>query len=400
MSSDASGLSSAQPPESFEEFLNTSRIGYIYAAPDGKILRVNARIASWLDVRPHALVGTRISDHLPISGKVYFETHLLPLLRMQGYFDEVALELAPADAPRIPVIVSGVERSDDTGTPLFMRLAILQAVQRRQYERSLASAKAQAVSDNSKLRGQVAEESQGRLKAESDLSDACQSADLREQFIAVLGHDLRNPLAAISGAMRLIVKTPLNERALAIADMVNKSVGRMAALIDNVMDFARGRLGGGLELSRRSADLGPVLSHVIAELKINTPDREIATDISLAQPVFCDANRIAQLFSNLLANALTHGAATGPVRIGARTADGQFELYVGNTGDPIPPAALERLFQPFTREDVRPSQQGLGLGLYIASEIARAHDGSLTVASSPEETRFTFRMPQQRTSAR
>ena len=107
----------------------------------------------------------------------------------------------------------------------------------------------------------------------------------------------------------------------------------------------------------------------------------------------CDSARIAQLFSNLLANALTHGDPAGPVWVFARSGDDGFELSVANLGEPIPPETQASLFKPFSRASARPGQQGLGLGLYIASEIARAHGGSLEVASSEEITRFTFRMP-------
>ena len=94
-----------------------------------------------------------------------------------------------------------------------------------------------------------------------------------------------------------------------------------------------------------------------------------------------------------MANAVTHGAPDGLVYVKAHVEGGWFELSVANGGTPIPPGAIERLFQPFTRDEVRPSQQGLGLGLYIASEIARAHGGTLSAESSTIETRFTFRMP-------
>jgi sigma-B regulation protein RsbU (phosphoserine phosphatase) len=100
-----------------------------------------------------------------------------------------------------------------------------------------------------------------------------------------------------------------------------------------------------------------------------------------------------QLASNLLGNALTYGAADKPILIGASTMGGWFELFVANSGDPIRPAALESIFQPFSRGMLRASRQGLGLGLYIAHEIALAHGGKLDVLSAPAETRFTFRMP-------
>jgi signal transduction histidine kinase len=159
------------------------------------------------------------------------------------------------------------------------------------------------------------------------------------------------------------------------------------------MDFARGRLGGGFEIDLRpDAPVGEALEHVVAEFRIARPDRPIEADIVLASPVTADSRRLAQLFSNLVANAFTHGAPDKPVRVSARTRDGRFELSVANGGEPIPPATLRRLFQPFTRASARPNQQGLGLGLYIAAEIAKAHGGAMTVTSDPGETRFTFSM--------
>ena len=193
--------------------------------------------------------------------------------------------------------------------------------------------------------------------------------------------------------MRLLWKTPLNERASGIVGMVQQSVGRMAALIDNVMDFARGRLGQGIDINPKPVDLSCPLEHVARELQIAWPNREILFENRLSGPVYCDSQRLAQLLSNLIANALTYGAADGPVRVRAATVNEEFELAVINTGEPISEQALSRLFEPFTREDIRPSQQGLGLGLYISLEIARAHKGQLTVRSSPEETCFTLKMP-------
>jgi signal transduction histidine kinase len=234
-----------------------------------------------------------------------------------------------------------------------------------------------------------------RLAAsEATLLDERKTAELREQFIAVLGHDLRNPLAAINSGAELLLRRPLDERASHIVGMMQTSVWRMSRLIDDVLDFARGRLGGGLTLLRNARQpLEPVLRQVVDEMRTSSPDRAFETEFSLTAPVDCDRNRLGQLLSNLLGNALTYGAPDKPIRVCARTEEKAFTLFVANAGEPIPPAALERLFQPFTRGAVRPNQQGLGLGLYIAAEIARAHGGTLDVTSSPEETRFTFRMP-------
>jgi signal transduction histidine kinase len=229
--------------------------------------------------------------------------------------------------------------------------------------------------------------------SESALLDAQETADLREQFIAVLGHDLRNPLASIEGGTRLLQKAALDERSAMIVALMQSSAERMGRLIDDVLDLARGRLGGGLVVDMAETGLAPVVEQVIAELRAARPDRHIEAAIALDRPLRCDPPRIGQLLSNLLANALTHGAADSPVSVRAGIADGRFELVVANAGTPIPPETLDRLFQPFFRAPGRAQHQGLGLGLYISSEIARAHGGRIDVTSTPEETRFTFTMP-------
>ena len=220
-----------------------------------------------------------------------------------------------------------------------------------------------------------------------------QTSELREQFIAVLGHDLRNPLASIDAGTHLLLKTPVDERAAGLIRQMQTSVMRMSALITNLLDFARGRLGGGLTLERSSETLAPVFTQVIDELRTVHPEREILAEFAIDRPVAADRIRMAQLLSNLLGNALLHGATDAPIRIRAATDDQQFELWVSNSGPQIAPEAMERLFYPFSRGTAQPTPQGLGLGLYISSEIARAHGGTLSATSTPQETRFTFRMP-------
>ena len=230
--------------------------------------------------------------------------------------------------------------------------------------------------------------------SEADLMDERETAELREQFIAVLSHDLRNPLASIDGGLRLLSKAPLDDKSKGFIAMMQNSSARMNELINNVLDLTRVRLGGGFQLSRAEEDsLAPVLEEVATELRLAMPSREINMQIDLREPIHCDRARIAQLFSNLLGNAVKHGDATAPVHVLAQTAEGVFKLSVANSGEPIPPFAIKRLFLPYARGSGGGNPQGLGLGLYIASEIARAHGGMLRVSSLPEETRFTFQMP-------
>ena len=352
----------------------------------GGCFKVNATLAGWVGHDQAALVGQHLHGLLTTPSRIFYETHFAPLLRLQGFFNEVALDLQTASGARLPVLVNAAERRGPGAQHLFTRLTVFNATERRRYERELVTARA------------AAEDAQRQLHVlnaaiRASLLDERATSALREQFIAVLGHDLRNPLAAIDGGMHLLLKTPLNERATTVVRLVQGSVARMAGLIDNVMDFARGRLGSGLVLERRLVPLGPLLHHVADELQQTAGERPIETHFSIQAPVDCDPGRIGQLASNLVGNAISHGAATTPIRVEAHVVAGTFELSVANHGEPIPPQIIGTLFEPFSRGSLRPSLQGLGLGLYISSEIARAHGGTLEVRSDIAETRFTFRMP-------
>ncbi len=136
-----------------------------------------------------------------------------------------------------------------------------------------------------------------------------------------------------------------------------------------------------------------LLRQVISELQSTHPARIIDFDTSIDRTVPCDGARISQMFSNLLGNAISHGDATRPILVRASTDATAFDLSVANAGTKISHETMPHLFQPFYRVKVRAAMQGLGLGLYIASEIAKAHGGTIDVSSTHDETRFSFRMP-------
>ena len=238
-------------------------------------------------------------------------------------------------------------------------------------------------------------ESQQRLTtSEAALLSERETSQIREQFIAVLGHDLRNPLGAICSGADLLAQLPKGESSEEVLRMVQRSVERMSELIDNILDLARGRLGGGLTLAHEvESNLTGVLNQVVTELETAWPARSVVREIAIDRPVVCSSARLAQLLSNILANALTHGDPAHPVHVRAQAASDSLEISVTNSGETIAPEVASQLFQPFVRGSAKPGQQGLGLGLYISAEIARAHHGTLTVASADRQTCFTFRMP-------
>jgi len=221
-----------------------------------------------------------------------------------------------------------------------------------------------------------------------------QASELREQFIGVLGHDLRTPLGAITIGAALLKRSSLdNDQQEAVA-MLQRSAVKMSGLIDDTMDFARGRLGGGITIESRSdIPFEKILRQVVEEARTLWPTRPIETHFENHESVHFDEKRLAQLFTNLLTNAMTHGTSTGPVRVSGVSRHGKFVLSVANAAPPIAPEVLSRLFEPFSRGGAQNYRQGLGLGLYISSEIAKSHGGTLEATSDTAETRFTFTMP-------
>ncbi|NKM01141.1 PAS domain-containing sensor histidine kinase [Rhizobium leguminosarum] len=370
---------SSMPAEDLEDLYENAPCGYLSLQLDGRIVKVNRTLSTWIGIPAEQLLGKRLHDLLNTSGRIFYETHFAPLLRMQGFFNEVALDLVTVEGKKLPVLANAMERRAQDGALLFTRVTMFQAAERRRYERELVEARAAADAAGATIKAKLAFEQQ--------------TAELREEFIAVLGHDLRNPLASISAAARILRKEKQTDRAIKVLDLMQGSVVRMSALIDNVLDFARGRLGGGITLERRSEHLEPLLRQVIEELRFSHLDRAIEVTIEFDGPIDCDSGRIGQLVSNLLGNALTHGAPDEPVRLSAATVDGKLELWIANGGAPISSEAMTGLFQPFFKGEAGTSQRGLGLGLHIASEIARAHGGTITVSSDDKETRFTFVMP-------
>ncbi len=229
--------------------------------------------------------------------------------------------------------------------------------------------------------------------SESSLLAERETSVLREQFIAVLGHDLQGPLGAITMGTALLKEGGLGETQTGLVDMMEASATRMSGLIGDVMDFARGRLGAGMVLNRETdLRLGILLEQIINEARANYADRRIEAHIEITGPVSYDHSRMAQLFANLLANAMTHGKIGHPVVVSATDRGGKFILSISNAADRLPASVLERLFEPFSRGNHGDHQQGLGLGLYIASQIAGAHGGVLEVVSTADEVQFSFIM--------
>lgn len=229
---------------------------------------------------------------------------------------------------------------------------------------------------------------------EEELAEERRLAGIQERFMAILAHDLRNPVAAIRSGLRLLGRQTHEPQGADLIRLMDASAARMAGLVANLMDHARNRLGDGIVLHRvNDANLAETVQLIVSECRTMAPDRKIELFMNIPCPVSCDPARIAQLLSNLLGNAITHGAADRPIRVEAEVSDAVFRLRVANEGKPIPQEHIPNLFTPFNGHADGGHRAGLGLGLYIASEIAKAHGGAITLRSDPDQTVFTFDMP-------
>jgi signal transduction histidine kinase len=234
-----------------------------------------------------------------------------------------------------------------------------------------------------------------REEEHAALLDERATSELREQFIAILGHDLRNPLQSVFASSELLQRKLTDPVLQGLAARIGVSVRRMSALIDDVLDFARGRLGAGIGV--RVAPVQHIedsLESVVKEIQDANPGRQIVWRFDVNRPVICDVGRVQQVASNLLANAVVHGSPESPVEISASLEGEDLVLEIWNGGTPIPADSIAKIFEPFWRHSTADNRQGLGLGLYICSQIVRAHAGRLSVTSTPETgTRFTVLLP-------
>ncbi|WP_240359300.1 sensor histidine kinase [Pyxidicoccus trucidator] len=233
-----------------------------------------------------------------------------------------------------------------------------------------------------------------------------EEARFRERFIGILGHDLRNPLNAISlSARALRRRSAHNSNHQQLAQRIERSAARMGTMISDILDLTRARLSGGIPLNLAPVNLTTVCRQVVEELTAAWPERYIAFDVDGRADGVWDADRLAQVLSNLVGNALEHGAQDAPVILRCMEQDVWQVLEVNNPGAPIPAPQLATLFDPFrqasTAREKGRRRGGLGLGLFIVREIVQAHGGSVHVSSSEHDgTTFTVSLPRDARAAR
>ena len=241
-----------------------------------------------------------------------------------------------------------------------------------------------------------------RALAESIDQFSAERARVRDLFLAVLGHDLRDPLSGINMATHLLDRPGIDESyRVQAATRIKRAVRLMDQLITDLLDFTRSRLGSGLPIDRSPCDLRRLAEDALDSVRASFPERTFRLDLSGDLTLRADPSRIGQLLSNLLNNAVQHGAPQTAITLQLDGGADAVTLRIHNDGTPIPPEALALIFEPLVQAAKGAARKGsrsstsMGLGLFIVKEIVRGHDGTIAVESSAESgTTFTLQLPR------
>jgi PAS domain S-box-containing protein len=351
------------PEEGAEDLYENAPCGYVSTRPDGTIVRVNATFLGWTGYKRADLVGsTRFQELLAPGGRIYWETHYSPLLRMQGRVGEIAAEIVRADGSRLPVLLGSVLRTDDAGRPSLVRTMVFDATQRKEYEREL-------------LRARTAAEAADRAKSE---------------FISVISHEIRTPLNAIVGVAHLLGMTELSERQKKYVRTLRSSSDNLLALINDILDFSK-IAAGKVTLEERVFDLRETVHGIIVGMQVKVDEKGIALELGFDRAVPArlagDPVKIGQVITNLLGNAIKF-TEKGYVRlsvevVGREGDDIRIRFAVRDTGIGIPADRLPHIFEDFTQVsyDIGMKYGGSGLGLAICKKLVELHGGQILVES-------------------
>jgi phosphoserine phosphatase RsbU/P len=344
--------------------------GVLTTDSKGLILQANSTFCEWAGYGCEEVIGVRrLQDFLTMGGRLFYQTHLAPLLVMQGSVSEVKLDVLHKDRSHIPIVINAHRLMRDG--EWLLKIAAFIARDRDKYERELLLSR-------KTLEGAAAEAT--RLKKQSE-----DRALFAEQMIGIVSHDLRNPLSAIRLGMQLLDRQGVTPQQRETLGRVNRAVDRAHQLIKDLLDFTSARIGSGIAVNLKTSNLHDVVADTVEELTLAFPDRRIAHLREGTGNCVLDANRIAQALANLVSNAVSYGHIGTDITVTSAVTPKGWYVEVHNWGHPIAGAAIERLFMPMVRGVAEDSgNRNVGLGLFIVNEIAKAHGGVIEVTSASE----------------
>jgi sigma-B regulation protein RsbU (phosphoserine phosphatase) len=372
---------SPETSDSERALFDGAACGLMQTDRDGTFLRANRTFCNWLGYRAEELVLRRkFQELLTVGGRIFHQTHWLPLLEIQGSISEVKLELRHQDGSTLPMVVNAILRGEAAAK--VQDIAAFIARDRDAYEREL-------VRSRKRLEELVAESN--RLHEE-----ARDRALFAEQMIGIVSHDLRNPVSAVQMGAALLERKVADEDQRRIVGRIDRASKRANRLITDLLDFTQARLGGGLRASLKPIDLHATVREAVEDLALANPGRQIRTNGLGDGACQADSNRLVQLVGNLVSNAVTYGAEDQPITVTSEVDAASASVTVHNFGPPISAAALPTLFEPMSRATNETSaQRSVGLGLFIVRQIAASHAGTAHVESNATAgTSFRVQFPR------
>jgi len=347
---------------------------------DGSIVRVNATFCHWVGYEREELLGRRLQELLTIGGRIFHQTHLAPLMQMQGSVSEVKLDIVRRDGTHVPMVLNA--RRHDLPAGIRSELALFLAHDRDTYERELLVSR-------KRLEELVAQ-------AHEHQDEARNRARFAEEMVGIVSHDLRNPLSTIQMGTHVLTRGETRPHQLGILGRMLRASERSHRLIADLLDFTQARLGKGISVHPKTLSLHATIGDVVEELGQGFEGRVLLHEKHGEGESVADADRVAQLVGNLVANAMAYGRKDAPVTVRSRIEPDRFEVSVHNFGPPIPEEQQADLFQPLVRGTDDGAVRSVGLGLYIVSEIAKAHGGDVTVRSTADDgTTFQATFPRR-----
>ena len=355
---------------------------------DGTLVQTNARFSEWLGFSAAELCGKRFQDLLTMGGRIFHQTHLAPMLRMHGSVTEVKLDMLHRDGHKITVLLNGNKREQADAT--VYDLALFGTTDRDKYERELLNARKLA---EALLLEKTAAET-ALQQAQAELNEAYIKAKRRalfaEQMVAIVSHDLKNPLTAIKMASDFLARGERTAKETQLIGHIGQSSERAQRMIADLLDFTQARVGVGIAVTPAALDLHDVTRRAVDELRVAFPRATLVHHTVGPADTCLDGDRLQQIIGNLVANSVAYGDLQHPITITSRLGHDGASLSVHNHGPVIADALMSVLFEPMTRgTDQHTDVRSVGLGLFIVREIAKAHGGDV-VASSQVGSGTTF----------
>jgi PAS domain S-box-containing protein len=346
-----------------DDLINNAPCGYVTFLDDGKLVEVNQTLADMLGYQRADLLDCHVEKILPPGGRIFYHTYLFPLLKVQGLVEEIYVALRMKDGRDVPVILNGVRRERDGR---FVSDCIcLRMIQRHEYEDQLLEAR--------------------KLAEESSAAKA--------KFLSMMSHDLRSPLTTIYGNAELLAEGifgPLNTEQAEAVRAILEACRTQMTMVSDILEFARME-SGRVQVQPTVVAVREAVerAEVLIRVQVSEAGLHLKTDCNSDAAVMADPGRLQQILLNLLTNAIKFTPHEGSISIRCEKEGDRVRIEVGDTGVGIAPQDLPRIFSPFVQLENRTAPassslppRGVGLGLAICRDLARAMGGDVTVEST------------------